>query len=71
MCGSRVCVCGGEGSEHPPVISQVAVGCLRNTSADPIEKQLDSRGPIVSRGRFVRSSVKYADGYKNPPDCVV
>ena len=61
-----VCVRGGgvRGPEHPPGISQVAIGCLRNTCTDPLEKQLDSRGPIVSRGRFVRFSVKYADGYK-------
>ena len=27
----------------------------------PLEKQLDPMGPIASRGRFVRPSVKYVD----------
>ena len=37
--------------------SQVATGFLRNTGTDP-------SGPIASRGRFVRSSVKCVDGLK-------
>ena len=40
-----VCVCGGGGGggrDHPsPGKSQVAIGFLRNSGTDPIEKQLD------------------------------
>ena len=35
--------CGGVSQK-----SQVAIGYLRITGTDPIEKQLDSRGPIAS-----------------------
>ena len=30
---------------------------LRNTGTDPLKKQLDTTGPIPSRGRSVRPSV--------------
>ena len=49
---------------HPPPPvekSQMAIGFLRNTSTEPLEKQLDTLGPITSRGRFVRPSFKYID----------
>ena len=48
------------GLEHPGK-SQVAIGLLRNTGTDPLEKQLDPLGPIASQGRFVRPSVKNVD----------
>ena len=35
---------------------KVAIGYLRNTGTDLLE-----RGPIASRGRSVRPSVKYVD----------
>ena len=41
--------------------SQVATGFLRNTGMDPFEKQLDSLGPITTRGRLVQASLKYVD----------
>ena len=43
----------------PPEKSRVAMIDLRNSGTDPLEKQLDPSGPIASRGRFVRPSVKY------------
>ena len=48
----------GEGVRPPlPGKSQVDEG----TGTDPLEKQLDPLGPIASRGRFVRPSVKNID----------
>ena len=46
--------------------SQVTIGILERTVFTilvriPLEKQFDPLGPIASRGRFVRSAVKYAD----------
>ena len=38
--------------------SKVAICFLRNIGTDPLEKQLDPLGPIASRGRSVRPSVK-------------
>ena len=49
----------------PPEKSQVAINLLRNSSMDPFEKQLDLLGPIASRGRNVRPSVKYNDDLKH------
>ena len=40
----------------------MAIGFLRNTGTDPLEKQLDPSGPIASGGRSVRPSLKYFDG---------
>ena len=59
MGGSR----GGRGS-GPSWKTQVAVGFLRNTVTDPLEKQFDPLCPIASRGRFVQPSLKYNDDYK-------
>ena len=39
----------------------MTIDSLRNTSTDPLEKQLGPLGPITSQGRFVRPSVKYVD----------
>ena len=59
-----------------PGKSQVAISFLRHLDIQlqtPIEKQLDPSGPIASRGRSVRPSVKYVDnlkqfsGYPPPP----
>ena len=47
---------GGAGGSDPQGKSQVAIGFLRNTGTDPLEKQLDL-GPVASRGRFVRPSI--------------
>ena len=48
--------CGGVSQK-----SHVAIGYLRITGTDTIEKQLDSMGPIASRWRFVWPSVKKVD----------
>ena len=48
---------GTGGPEPPPGKSQVDIGFLGNTGADPTEKQLDPLGPIAFRGRSVRPSV--------------
>ena len=40
----------GSGAPDPP---------LKNLGTDPLEKHLDPLGPIASRGRSVRPSVKY------------
>ena len=45
----------------PPGKLQVAIGFLRNIGTDPLENHLDSLGPDVSLGRFIRPFVKYAD----------
>ena len=50
---------GGTWGRDPPGKSQVVICFLRNTGTDSLEKQLDQKGPIASRGRLVRSSVKY------------
>ena len=52
MGGSRE---GGQGVQTP----KVATGLLRNSGTDPLEEQLNPTGPIASRGRSVRASVKY------------
>ena len=41
----------------------MAIGYLRYTGTDPLEKQLDPLGPIVFRGRFVWPAVKYVDDW--------
>ena len=41
--------------------SQVAIGFLRNTGTNPLEKQLDPKVTIASKGRSVRPSVNYID----------
>ena len=46
--------------------SQVAIDFLTNSGTDPLEKQLHPSGSTVSRGRFVRPSVKYVDEFKKP-----
>ena len=48
----------GSGAPDPPRKSQVIIGCPKNTSRDPFDKQL---GPIASRGASVRPSVKFVD----------
>ena len=48
---------GGRGPV-PPGKSEVAIGFLRNTGTDPSREAL---GPIASRGRSIRPSVKYVD----------
>ena len=60
MGGSRG---GGAGGPDPPPLgkSQVAICFLRKSGTDPLKKQLDPMGPIASRGRSVRPSVKYVD----------
>ena len=40
----------------------VALGFLRNSGTDPLEKQLDPSGPIASRSRSVLLYVKSVDG---------
>ena len=47
-----------QGIRNPLKKSQVTIGFLRNTGTDSLEEQLDPWGPIVSRGRSVRPSVK-------------
>ena len=44
----------------------MAKGCLRNSGMvwNPFEKQLDPLGPIASRGKSVRPSVKYVGNLK-------
>ena len=49
-------ITGGQGVQTPPRKSQVAIDFLKNSGTDP-----SRRGPIASRGRSVRPSVKYAD----------
>ena len=58
MGGSR-----GEGGSESgsPGKSQVAIGFLRNTGMDLTREAIGPEGPIASRGRIVRQSVKYAD----------
>ena len=46
MCGSR----GGGGGRRSGHLPGVEICSLRNTSTDPLEKQLDPWGPISSRG---------------------
>ena len=50
---------GGRGPDPPHLKSQDAICFLRNPGTDPHEKQLDPSGPIASRGRSERPSVKY------------
>ena len=50
---------GGRDHPPPPGKSQVVICSLRNTGTDSLDKQLDQKCPIASRGRFVRTSVKY------------
>ena len=55
----------GQGLRTLPLVkSQVAKGFLRNSGMDPLERQLDPLGPIASRRRSVRPSVKYFDKRK-------
>ena len=49
---------GGRGPDTRPCKSQVAIVFSQNTGTDLLEKQLDLSGPIASRGRSIRSSVK-------------
>ena len=58
----------GAGDQNPPPQpgkSQVAIGFLRNSGTDPLEKQLDPMGPIASKGRSVRPSKNCDDDYEN------
>ena len=48
----------------PPEKSQVAMGFLRNSRTDTLDRQLDPLGPIASPGMSVRPSVKYVDDFK-------
>ena len=61
MGGSR----GGGGyrgsGPSPPGKSQVAIDFLRKNDKDPPRDAIGPIGPIASRGRFVRPSVKYSD----------
>ena len=41
--------------------SEMAIGFLRNSGKDPLQKQLDPLGSIVSQRRSVWPSVKYVD----------
>ena len=43
--------------------SQVAIYVLRNTGTNPPGEAIGPIGPIASRERSVRPSVKYVDGY--------
>ena len=54
---------GGQGGPCPPPSEKPKepIGFLRNTSLDPLEKQLDPLGPIASKGRFIQPFVKYVD----------
>ena len=61
---------GGEGVQTPPPPgkSQVAICFLRNTCTELPRKSIKpkgSKGPIASRGRPIRPSVKYVDDKKN------
>ena len=47
------------GQDHLPGKSRVAIGSLRITGTDTLEKQLNPLDPIASGGRSVRFSVKY------------
>ena len=52
--------------------AQATLGFPSNTGTDPLAKQLETSGPIASRGRSVRPSVKYVDmmtkkGFQEPP----
>ena len=47
--------------KHTHEKSQVAISFLKDTCTDPLEKQLDRRGPIAFRRRSVRPSVKDVD----------
>ena len=54
---------GTGGPDHTPSEkSQVAIGFLRNAGTDRPREAVDPLGPTVSRGRFVRPSVKDIDG---------
>ena len=44
--------------------SQVAIGFLRNSGMDPPQEAIGPEGPIASRGRSIRPSVKYVDDSK-------
>ena len=52
---------GGDGWQGPDPHgkSQVASGIFRNTGTDPPREAIGTLGPIASRGRSVRPSVKY------------
>ena len=39
--------------------SQVAIGFLRNSDTDPLEKQIDPLDPVASRRSSVQPSMKY------------
>ena len=52
--------------------AQATLGFPSNTGTDPLAKQLETSGPIASRGRSVRPSVNYVDmmtkkGFQEPP----
>ena len=51
----------GQRVQIPPGKSQMAIGFVRNSGTDLLEKQVDPSGPIASRGRYVLTSVKYVD----------
>ena len=55
---------GGSGPPPPLLKLQVAIGFLRNTSTDTLEKQLYPMGPIASWARFIQPSLKYVDYWK-------
>ena len=44
----------------------MAIDFLRNTGTEPLREAIG--GPIVSRGGYVRPSVKYADNLKKKKD---
>ena len=48
----------GTGARFPPT-GKLAKGFRRDSCTDPLEKQLNPSGPIASRGRSVRNSVRY------------
>ena len=56
---------GGTEGPDPPVKSQVAIGFLRNSGTDPLREANGPMGPIASRERSVRPSVKYVEMTKN------
>ena len=51
----------GSGCLDLPGKSRVAIGFLRNTGTDHLEKKLDPSDPTASHGKFIRLSVKYVD----------
>ena len=69
-CKSRAEPGGGGGAADPDQShekSQVDIGFLRITDTDPPREAIGPFGPIASRGRPVRPSVKYVDDSINAP----